>query len=106
MDTGLWKNYNKFVATTFNVAARIPGVMRLLTGDSGLKNTPQGTATAVWALLTDELKGGEYCADCRAAPERINNKQKNDADLPRKLWEKTEEQLALVEEKGSLPEGV
>ena len=80
--------------------------MRLLNGDPGIKSTPQGASTTMWVLLTDKLKGGEYCADCRAAPERINNKQKKVADLPRKLWEKTEEHLALVESKGSLPDGV
>ena len=56
----------------------------------------------MYALLSMELKGGEYLADCAVA--ELLNEQGSDAELPKRLWEKTEEQLALIESNGTLPE--
>ena len=60
----------------------------------------QGASTQVWALLTDELKGGEYLSHC--AVKELKTPAALDPDLPGKLWAKTEELLAVIESQGKL----
>lgn len=59
------------------------------------KTVPQGAATTVWAATAPELAGrsGAYLADCQVAEP---NRQAQDADMARALWDKTEELIAAA----------
>ena len=67
-----------------------------------MKTLGQGAATSLWAALKDGVKGGEYCIDCAIGVTK--NPQADDAELPAKLWAKTEEQLGVIATEGKLLE--
>ena len=56
----------------------------------------------MWAALKDGVKGGEYCIDCAIGVTKTP--QADDAELPAKLWAKTEEQLGVIATEGKLLE--
>ena len=66
MSTAIWRT-SGMIGPLMNTLGRLPGATLLLSGDAGLKSIRQGAATTVWALLSDQLSGGEYCTDCRPA---------------------------------------
>jgi len=54
------------------------------------KNALQGAQTSIYCAVCDfdELKGGEYYADCK--PDKMNKEARND-EFANKLWEVSEE---------------
>jgi len=56
------------------------------------KSTEQGGATSVFALLSDEIKGGEYCADCNIS---LANEIARDEKEQFNLWEFSEKETKI-----------
>jgi NAD(P)-dependent dehydrogenase (short-subunit alcohol dehydrogenase family) len=81
-----------------NLGRHMNPVARVVFGGVGplfLKTVPQGAATEVFVATSPKVEGvtGKYFADCNVAKAR---KDAYDADLAKKLWEKSEEIVAKV----------
>lgn len=89
INTNLDRHLPSWGRFIFRTLVAIPGVLYLAIGEPAMKNMAQGAATTIWAALSDEIKGGEYCADCAVAP--TITKEAEDEELQKKLWQVTEE---------------
>lgn len=81
-----------------NLARHMNAFLTFLFGTFGpllLKTVPQGAATEVFVATSPKLAdvSGEYFADCNVAEPRADA---NDAELAKKLWQKSEEIVASL----------
>jgi NAD(P)-dependent dehydrogenase (short-subunit alcohol dehydrogenase family) len=66
-------------------------IMTTMKVTQGVKTTQQGAATTVYGAVSDEVKGGEYLADCGIAKEIL--KYAEDEKMQKKLFELTEKEI-------------
>jgi len=96
------KNDNKIIVCSLHPGAILteltrdmPGWQTTLFSVFGVffaKSIQQGAATSVFALLSDEIKGGEYCVDCNIS---LANEIVRDEKEQFNLWEFSEKETKI-----------
>lgn len=62
----LGRHLPAYQMAAFRMASKVPFILSYFMGQK-MKTIPQGAATTIWAIVSDTLEGGEYCADCAVA---------------------------------------